>query len=165
MEIYHNVAAKNSDSDESHPTRNKRSQLTMVQRQPMENHMPPENIPPLNILNPIKTEPYPHVPEIKTEIIATPQPVKTSRATTYDPPDAPRTISCYSKNYELPTIASRLKQVAKCYLNTFNFKVFYFVCCRKNAMVENFYTYPFLRLLIFRQFRFAQLFRQVLVII
>lgn len=41
----------------------------------------------------------------------------------YEPPEAPRTVSCYSKNYELPTIASRMKQAAKYYLNTFNFKV------------------------------------------
>lgn len=85
----------------------------------------PDNVPPLNILNPIKNEPYPHVPEVKPEVIAS-LPTKTSRATTYEPPDAPRTVSCYSKNYELPTIASRLKQVAKCYLNTFNFKVIVF---------------------------------------
>ncbi|KAF2878662.1 hypothetical protein ILUMI_27499, partial [Ignelater luminosus] len=29
---------------------------------------------------------------------------------------------CYTKNHELPTIASKMKQVTKCYLQSFNFK-------------------------------------------
>lgn len=56
-----------------------------------------------------------------------------------DPPDAPRTtLSCvYSKNYELPTVASRMKQVAKSYLGTLNLKTIPFCAAISTTQSHN----------------------------
>lgn len=116
MEIYHNIAAKNSDSDEGHlvksrrPTR--RTEDVQVQFD-CEQTLPHK-----------ATEKISQGIETAGEIIHSVRCDKmTQNEEAYEVIDPPRTISCYSKNYELPTIASRMKQAAKYYLNTFNFKV------------------------------------------
>ncbi|XP_060519858.1 uncharacterized protein LOC132698040 [Cylas formicarius] len=56
----------------------------------------------------------------------------------YETPEAPRTVvSCYSRNYELPTVASRMKQVAKSYLSTLNFKTIPFCAAISTTQSHN----------------------------
>lgn len=125
MEIYHNLAAKNSDSDDGQlnktkkpPTRSEETQAdirnTCVERETLVKEVPPLNIP---------DKPIQGLDNRGDESSTLTRDKITQNEDVYEPPEAPRTVSCYSKNYELPTIASRMKQAAKYYLNTFNFKV------------------------------------------
>lgn len=120
VEIYHNLAAKNSDSDEGQLNKTKKATTRCEETQVdinIQNEV--DKVPPLIIPNRVN-------PHAETNIDE-PNGLRCDRTTrigdAYNPPEAPRTVSCYSKNYELPTIASRMKQAAKYYLNTFNFKV------------------------------------------
>lgn len=109
MEIYHNIAAKNSDSDEGQLNKPKNPTKICEEVQ-----VEMDEIPPLKIAEELNQ--YINYQRDRCD-------KTTQNIDAYDPPEAPRTISCYSKNYELPTIASKMKQAAKYYLNTFNFKV------------------------------------------
>lgn len=126
MEIYHNIAAKNSDSDEGNLQKSKTKRLspTQARKNPsnrtskfFDNDVPPIDIPEKKeLLNGQEGEGDAPAPPLES--------LRSLEVSNLEPLQAPRTeISCYSKNYELPTIASRMKQVAKSYLNSFTFKV------------------------------------------
>lgn len=126
MEIYHNLAAKNSDSDEGQLNRPKKPMTRSEEIQVDTNFRIEEEadehiveVPPLRIPERINQGLNTH----RDFIHCLTSDKVTQNEEVYEPPEAPRTVSCYSKNYELPTIASRMKQAAKYYLNTFNFKV------------------------------------------
>lgn len=114
VEIYHNIAAKHSDSDEGQINKTKK-----ITRKSEEIQADTGDVPPIKIPDQIN-----QCVDTQMDIIYSMRCDKTTQnEEIYEPPEAPRTVSCYSKNYELPTIASRMKQAAKYYLNTFNFKV------------------------------------------
>lgn len=114
VEIYHNIAAKNSDSDEGQINKPKK---TIPRSEEIQVEI--SDVPPLKL--PLKVDQF---CETQPNFIQSDRCHKiTQNEGCYDPPEAPRTISSYIKNYELPTIASRMKQAAKYYMNTFNFKV------------------------------------------
>lgn len=123
VEIYHNLAAKNSDSDECQLNKSKKptTRCEEIQVDTVTEEGVGE-VPPLII--PDKVSQYVETNKNATTGILCDK--TTQNEDCYEPPEAPRTVSCYSKNYELPTIASRMKQAAKYYLNTFNFKVSFF---------------------------------------
>lgn len=92
VEIYHNDAVKNSDSDESNLKKSRQKEDLKDQRSEF----------------------------------------------TYVIGDPPKTLSCvYSKNYELPTVASRMKQVAKSYLGTLNLKTIPFCAAISTTQSHN----------------------------
>ncbi|CAH2010135.1 unnamed protein product [Acanthoscelides obtectus] len=141
VEIYHNVAARNSDSEETNF--NKRNARMMLSTSAITRQVDVD-VPPLNI-NDGTSSVEPKVSQtatIGTNVIV-PQSFSYDSYSQhsehpllkhalnlrdeYDPPVAPRNDKCYYKNYELPTIASRMKQAAKVYMNTFNFKAIPFV--------------------------------------
>ncbi|KAJ8959437.1 hypothetical protein NQ318_022129, partial [Aromia moschata] len=126
VEIYHNNAVKNSDSDEGHQiaarlrsrVQHKKYVDSSHSNKSLINEIPPLNIQERNEHVSSKVQTYGNNPMCpRLDLL---QAVKPEG---YEPPQAPRTeVSCYSKNYELPTIASKMKQVAKSYLNSFNLK-------------------------------------------
>ncbi|XP_023027721.2 uncharacterized protein [Leptinotarsa decemlineata] len=128
VEIYHNKEAKSSDSDEGN---NKSREKSSKQQSTV---MTAEDVPPLNI------------PNQKTNRLSN-ENVKCSSEGVrqhidpdcyYDPPEAPRTVqSCCYRSYELPTIASKMKQVAKSYLHTFNFKAIPFCAAISTSPSHN----------------------------
>ncbi|KAJ8931568.1 hypothetical protein NQ314_015515 [Rhamnusium bicolor] len=92
-------------------------------------------IPPLNISE--KPEPVLQMRDHE-QIIISPVPHQIVEVDNFEPPQAPRTeITTYSKNYELPTIASRMKQVAKSYLNSFSFKAIPFCAAISTSPSHN----------------------------
>lgn len=107
VELYHNKAAKTSDSDdEEDKEKKKKHKINKSSQQKPED----EVVPPLEINNEKKH--YKHIKQI----------TEPEKKTDYQEPAAPRTqCSLLSKSYELPTIASKLKEVAKSYLQAFNF--------------------------------------------
>ena len=132
VEIYHNDAVKNSDSDESNLKKSRQHQDRKMCGEAT-------GVPPLNIT-------------ISNPLDGMAEPVISKTAKTdemyqnglinhfpYDHPDGPRnTVSCcYSKNYELPTVASRMKQVAKSYLTTLNFKTIPFCAAISTTQSHN----------------------------
>lgn len=119
MELYHNIAAKQSNSDELHLNRNmKRTHQESVQAErPLIAET--KEIPPLSIKE--KLDGLVQIPPPLQKMDSQVEDV--GENSYYGALDAPRSSYQYTKNYELPTIASKMKQVAKCYLNTFNFKV------------------------------------------
>lgn len=124
VEIYHNNAAKNSDSDEGNlqKSRAKRLPVNQSKKTTSSRFLSVNEVPPIDIPEPAEV-----VGHQDDEMDAPVLPLETLRSLepcNLEPLQAPRTeISCYSKNYELPTIASRMKQVAKSYLGSFTFKV------------------------------------------
>lgn len=129
MEIYHNTAAKNSDSDEGNLQKSKIKRLSVNQIRKnassrILNKSFANEVPPLDI--PEKNETIGHQEGEGDAPVLPLETLQSLEQTNLEPLQAPRTeISCYSKNYELPTIASRMKQVAKSYLSSFTFKVFW----------------------------------------
>ncbi|KAH1003556.1 uncharacterized protein LOC109544910 isoform X1 [Dendroctonus ponderosae] len=114
VEIYHNKAVKNSDSDESNLKKSR--QHDRAKSEMVENDIPPLNI---QAANAGKSQQYDQSAKSDS---ACPNGFRNSFSC--DPPHVPRTTisCCYSRNYELPTVASKMKQVAKSYLGTLNLK-------------------------------------------
>lgn len=112
VELYHNKAAKTSDSDDEEDgdkKKNKRNNKVAGKQQQKGGG---EIVPPLQI----GEEEKKHYKNIKEIIEAN------EKELDYQEPAAPRTqCSILSRSYELPTIASKLKEVAKSYLHAFNF--------------------------------------------
>lgn len=106
VELYHNKEVKNSDSDdEEDKNKKKKSRSDKLQQQKVENKV----VPPLEINE-------------KNHYKTVKQSTEFEKETDYQEPATPRTPNSFlSKSYELPTIASKLKKVAKCYLQAFNF--------------------------------------------
>ncbi|KAJ8967736.1 hypothetical protein NQ317_009798 [Molorchus minor] len=130
VEIYHNNAAKNSDSDET--TGKPKQQVVNDNNQSFVNDIPPLEIPD-KIENVGKVQNYGNSTCPRLAVI---QNGRTDVC--YDPPEAPRTEgSCFSKNYELPTIASKMKQVAKSYLTSFNLKAIPFCAAISTSPSHN----------------------------
>ncbi|KAG5888434.1 hypothetical protein JTB14_020209 [Gonioctena quinquepunctata] len=116
VEIYHNMEAKSSDSDEGNNKNKDRGARTQS------NNVSEAEIPPLDISKQNKTM---QIFKENGGSRSAGMRQNVNAECYYDPPEAPRTSqSCCYRNYELPTIASKMKQVAKSYLSTFNFKVF-----------------------------------------
>lgn len=109
VELYHNKAVKNSDSDdEEDKEKKKKSKTAKLQQQKATED---KVVPPLDIND-----------ERKCYRDDTKQILEPEKEVDYHEPATPRTqCSLLSRNYELPTIASKLKEVAKCYLQAFNF--------------------------------------------
>ncbi|VEN51473.1 unnamed protein product [Callosobruchus maculatus] len=129
VEIYHNVAARNSDSDETNFNKRKSKLRSVASTTTRE---PEVDIPPLNISENLREvhascveRKASHTATVGTNVVV-PQCLDFDQDD-YEPPEAPRNDRCYYKSYELPTIASRMKQAAKSYMNTFNFKAIPFV--------------------------------------
>nr|CAH7754425.1 unnamed protein product [Callosobruchus chinensis] len=127
VEIYHNAAARNSDSDDTNFNKRK-SKIRQATSSTMQTEV---DIPPLNIIEQLRDgrngcveQKVSHTATVGTKVL--PQCLDFDQDD-HGPPQAPRTGKCYYKNYELPTIASRMKQAAKTYINTFNFKAIPFV--------------------------------------
>ncbi|KAL1516945.1 hypothetical protein ABEB36_000772 [Hypothenemus hampei] len=110
VEIYHNDAVKHSDSDESN-----------VKKQQEERPKGEEEIPPLQIAETMKEN---H---------------EFSCNNPFDSLYAPRTTvsCCYNKNYELPTVASKMKQVTRNYLGTLNLKTIPFCAAASTSQSHN----------------------------
>nr|CAI5869193.1 unnamed protein product [Callosobruchus analis] len=128
VEIYHNVAARNSDSDETNFNKRK----SKMRQAANSTRQPEVDIPPLNISEHLREgrsncveQKVSHTATVGTNVVV-PQCLDFDQDD-YEPPEAPRNDKCYYKSYELPTIASRMKQAAKTYMNTFNFKAIPFV--------------------------------------
>ncbi|KAJ8919992.1 hypothetical protein NQ315_006522 [Exocentrus adspersus] len=134
VEIYHNVAAKNSDSDEGNLQRSKTRRHGATQIKPHVNKslVPPIDLPEKDGYQ--REEGEGDAPAIHLGSVHSGDPHDVD----VDPLPAPRTeLSCYSKNYELPTIASRMKQVAKSYLNSFTFKAIPFCAAISTSPSHN----------------------------
>lgn len=103
VELYHNAAIKESDSDDSNNAANKEKKHQKLSREVA--------IPPL---------------AISSKILACCGNTGEYKEMEYTEPAAPRALSnvysIISRNYELPTIASKLKEVAKSYLHAFNLR-------------------------------------------
>lgn len=107
VELYHNKAAKTSDSDDEDENEKKKKCKPPKRLQKTGS----EVVPPLDI-NKEKLKNFHTIKEL----------VEAEKVMDYQEPAAPRTqCSVISKTYELPTIASKLKEVAKSYLHAFNF--------------------------------------------
>lgn len=108
VELYHNKAAKTSDSDDEEE--NEKKKKCKAPKRPQK-ATGSEVVPPLDI-NKEKIKNFQTIKEL----------VEAEKEMDYQEPAAPRTqCSVMSKTYELPTIASKLKEVAKTYLHAFNF--------------------------------------------
>lgn len=107
VELYHNKAAKTSDSDDEEDGEKKNKRKPKPKPAKTETDI----VPPLDINN----EKLKHFQNMK-------ELTEAEKQTDYQEPAAPRTqCSVLSRSYELPTIASKLKEVAKTYLHAFNF--------------------------------------------
>lgn len=126
VEIYHNKAVKNSDSDESNLKKSRQQDRIIT-----ENFIPPLNIPTQNA---IKGPLYDNSAKSDS---ACPNGFRNSFSC--DPPHQPRTTvsCCYSRNYELPTVASKMKQVAKSYMGTLNLKTIPFCAAISTTQSHN----------------------------
>lgn len=127
VEIYHNDAVKHSDSDES----NMKKSRQQHERSDPSNSRLIDEIPPLNI-NLL----HPKDQVVKSELA---YPNTYGHPFAFEPPNAPRTTvsCCYSKNYELPTVASKMKQVAKSYLGSLNLKTIPFCAAISTTQSHN----------------------------
>ncbi|XP_076263442.1 uncharacterized protein LOC143198215 isoform X2 [Rhynchophorus ferrugineus] len=136
VEIYHNDAVKHSDSDESNMKKS-RQQERMGQKMSYE-------VPPLHIDEPDLGNNSKETSEEKKDSSKTCHTYQNGynhdlmHQPYFDPPQAPRTMSCcYSKNYELPTVASKMKQVAKRYLGSLNLKTIPFCAAISTTQSHN----------------------------
>lgn len=137
VELYHNIAAKTSDSDDSNNINNKDSTTkTQISKQKGGGDLP-------------ITSPQP----VSTFQVHTEQPIAPSRPVTnrtfttraltpinengYIEQEPMISNECYTKNYELPTIASKMKQVTKCYLQSFNFRSIPFCAAKSTSPSHN----------------------------
>lgn len=102
IQLYHNEELKGSDSDEGQTKPSKPDNVTV----------PPIKIP----ANQANRLPIMRSNSVRTEYYL-------NKARSYEEPKFTRTeLNYYSRNYQLPTIASRMKRVTKSYFHTFNFK-------------------------------------------
>lgn len=115
VELYHNKAVKGSDSDvelnkDKKKKRKREKKIEDEIKVEQEVKVEENIVPPLDIKT-IEKKPHKNISEL----------VATQPETNYQEPAAPRTqCSVFSKSYNLPTIASKLKEVAKTYLHAFN---------------------------------------------
>lgn len=138
VELYHNNKAVNkSDSDDSCQKNNKQQQeefhlTTDLQLSNQNTIINYDNMQQNSIT---KMDYYPHyqqslnteMPQLKKQL---------SRIAENDTFD--NTVSCtFMKNYELPTIASKLKQVAKGYMPNFDFRTIPFCAARSTTPSHN----------------------------
>lgn len=152
VEIYHNNAAKGSETDDSaHELRKASSKDDKQQKSSSETvpslpideasdsyiakQQPPQTQ--LQQLQLQQLQPQQH----KEHALSAYNNAKLSPIDehSYMEPTAPRT-ECYSmcsKNYELPTIASKMKQVAKSYLRRFNFHSIPFCAAKSTSPSHN----------------------------
>lgn len=142
VELYHNVGIKGSDSDDSNGGDNKIRKINNAGlRQKAGGN---EKIPPLPIHG-NNAQQFPKIgvlklPNNNTRAVPEDELIPV-RETDYDEPAAPRIdgnnfYSC-SKSYELPTIASKLKEVAKSYLHSFNFRSIPFCAAKSTTQSHN----------------------------
>ncbi|CAH0545787.1 unnamed protein product [Brassicogethes aeneus] len=103
VEIYHNQAAKETDSEHSGRGKFKRKSKTSRSEYI-------SDIPPLSL----------NVPDDNQWNVRKVQPSKMDYSNIKTVNDAKNELR--DSSYQLPTIASKMKQVAKCYFNAFNFK-------------------------------------------
>ncbi|XP_057655498.1 uncharacterized protein LOC130893420 isoform X2 [Diorhabda carinulata] len=107
VEIFHNREAKNSDSEEC--------QINKQMNPDGDHKNKHSDVPILELSN----DPQQNIPLTRSNTIRLCQNVLQDE---YCFCQEARRSDSYRKNYELPTIASRMKQVAKTYLSTFSFK-------------------------------------------
>lgn len=123
VELYHNKALKNSDSDDEDEKRRKRKVGKTQPRQKAGGEM----VPPLDIHQDRKIKSY-NFKEVEDG----------GGKPDYQEPVAPRThCSMMSRSYEMPTIASKLKEVAKSYLQAFNFQTIPFCPAQSTSPSHN----------------------------
>lgn len=136
IELYHNAGAKGSDSDDSNGDgKTKKLRHAKVRQKAGGN----ERIPPLPI--------HSNHPQLAAKATVIKQHEMTReelvpvRETDYDEPEAPRidgnNLYGFSRSYELPTIASKLKEVAKSYLHSFNFRSIPFCAAKSTTPSHN----------------------------
>ncbi|GJQ83241.1 hypothetical protein Trydic_g8839 [Trypoxylus dichotomus] len=142
VEIYHNNAAKGSETEDStHDLRKTRSKEDKQQKSSSET-VPSLPLDEMSNACVPKQEEHPQtVPQITEQTDCTHNNFRLAhiKEHPYTEPTALRT-ECYSmcsKNYELPTIASKMKQVAKSYLRRFNFHSIPFCAAKSTSPSHN----------------------------
>lgn len=115
IQLYRNDELKGSDSDETQTKPTKTDNIT---------------VPPIKI-------PQEHNNLLSKRSLAQTE-YFISKAHSYDEPKMTRTeLNYYSRNYQLPTIASRMKRVTRTYFNTFNFKAIPFCVATSTSPSHN----------------------------
>lgn len=146
VELYHNKAVKHgSDSDVSNPGdvyADNESRIMNASVQPkrknvphhqFQQNKPQPSIPPLKIGD--GSDQY-HQYSIDNSIKNNSE-LSPIQENDYLEPEAERNDYCFTKNYELPTIASKMKQVPKSYLRTFDFRAIPFCPAKSTSPSHN----------------------------
>lgn len=134
IELYHNVSIKPSDSDDSNGDGKTRKMGNIRARQKTGGD---QRIPPLAIHT--NNRRFPRTEALKQQSNANNKrrdhiPVK---ETDYEEPEAPRDDFEFSRSYTHPTIASKLKEVAKTYLESFTFQTIPFCAAKSTTASHN----------------------------
>lgn len=139
VELFHNKDVKDSDSEENtaEGTKHKKENKTKDRQKAGGDEL----VPPLQFVRKnvhAKEKDFTSKAIVGSSNMAKQQ-IFARRESHYSEPAAPRTecTSTISKNYELPTIASKLKEVAKSYLHCFNFRSIPFCAAKSTAPSHN----------------------------
>lgn len=140
VEIYHNNAAKGSETEDSTQELRKSHSKEDKQHKSSSETVPSLPLDEASECCVIKQQPpQTQLQNIQTYCAYNNTKLSPIEEHTYREPTAPRT-ECYSmcsKNYELPTIASKMKQVAKSYLRRFNFRSIPFCAAKSTSPSHN----------------------------
>lgn len=132
VELYHNVSVNESESDDSNHVVKKLASVTRS--------IPAVRLKMSPVVSPLHSSDLRADTQILENLNASHCKALTPiQEVTYNEA-SPQRIYCYSSNakrYQLPTVASRMRKVNKCYLQTFNFRTIPFCAAKSTSASHN----------------------------